>query len=95
MSELYVLDPTSGPDPMLVEMAPRVDTLDGKVIGLVDIGKHNSGNILDQIANSLSEKYKIAGLVKMRKDNPGRPSPSQTLDELAEQVQVAIVGVGD
>lgn len=93
--ELLVLDPTTGPEPVQATMASRPATLDGKVLGLLDNGKPNSDKILDKVAELLAEKYKLAGVVKKRKLNATKEAPDEMLDEMAEECQFAIVGVGD
>ncbi len=95
VQELWVLDPTTGPEPVKAEMAPRPGTLDGKVLGLLDNSKFNAGRLLDLVAEILAREFKLAGIVKKRKPDASRGAPQEVLDDLAEKCNVAVVGVGD
>ena len=93
--KLRVLDPTTEPKPMSAVMAQRADTLDGKVIGILDNGKHNADKILALVEKALAKRYNLAGVVTKRKRDASKPASQDILDEMAEECQVAIVGVGD
>ena len=92
---LWILDPTSDPELMQVKIAPRPDTLDGRVVGLLDNGKSKAGEILDLTTDLLAKRYNLAGVVRRQKRNAGAGAPEEMLDEIAEECQVAIVGIGD
>ena len=93
--ELSILDPTVVTEPIKVMMASRLDTLDGKVACILDNGKFNSDKILDLIGDEVVERYKLARVVKRRKPDSSRGAPQEMLDEIAEECDFAIVGVGD
>ena len=42
VKELWVLDPTTNPESIEVTMAAKLDTLDGKVLGILDNTKPNA-----------------------------------------------------
>ena len=92
---LLVLDPTTQPEPAEATMAPRLDTLEGKVVGLLDNSKPNSDRILDLIGELLAKRYNLAGVVRRRKPNAGKGVPQEMANEMAEECDFAIVGVGD
>ena len=92
---LLVLDPTTEPESVQATMAVRPDTLDEKVVGLLDNSKPNAGVILDMVAELLAKKYNLARVVRGRKSSASRGAPQEILDEMAEECNVAIVGVGD
>ncbi len=92
---LSILDPTIGPEPMEVTMALRLDTLDGKVICLLDNGKLNADKILDLVEKQVAKRYNLAGVVRKQKPNISRGAPQEMLDEIAEECDFAIVGIGD
>ena len=95
ITKLLVLDPTVVPEAAEASMAPRLDTLDGKVLGLLDNRKFNSNKVLDLVAEQLAEKYKLAGVMRRRKPNASKGVPDEMLNELVEGCQAVIVGVGD
>ena len=95
VKELWVLDPTTEPDPLEASAAPRLDTLNNKVLGILDNAKPNADRILDMVAELIAKKYELAGLVKRRKPGASRGAPQEILDELARECDFVIVGVGD
>ena len=95
MARVSMLDPTSPPLPVDARMAERPDTLNGKVLGLLDNHKLNANNLLDDIERLLSERYEFAEVVRTFKPDVSRPAPSDTLDELIEQCDVVVTAIGD
>lgn len=61
---LRILDPVTDFDSNDGVMAPRLDTLNGKVVGMYQNGKLNAGKLLDLIADILSERYDLKGIVR-------------------------------
>ena len=60
-----ILDPTVAPaEERTSRLAPRLASLDGKVIGLYNNGKLNAAHLLDLVGDQLSERYQIAGVVR-------------------------------
>ena len=93
--ESWVLDPTTEPEPVKASMALRPDTLDGKVLGILDNGKPNAKRLLDLVGELVTERYNLAGVVKRQKLDATKEAPQEMLDEMAEECNIAIVGVGD
>ena len=88
-SGLDLLDPTAD-----VEVK-RVDTLAGKVVGLLDNGKANFDYLLDDFEGFLREKYPTATVVRRRKPSVSSPCPGDTKKELLEKCDIIITGLGD
>jgi hypothetical protein len=92
---LVVLDPTDESVAGQASLAPRPNSLEGKVIGLLDNSKLNSDRFLDMLVEELSERYKFAGMVRARKPSASRVVPEETLKELVDKCDVVITAVGD
>jgi hypothetical protein len=92
---LQVLDPTVESIPAEAVIAPRPDTLDGKVVGLLANGKHNAPELLDLIHEVLADRFEFSGVVSRNKGNASRPCPADIMDEMAEQCDVVITSSGD
>jgi hypothetical protein len=56
---ITVLDPTAEPRPTEVRLAPRLTTLDGVRLGLLDNSKPNADRILERIEERLSQQYEL------------------------------------
>ena len=95
VKELWVLDPTTEPDPVEASVAPKLDTLNGKVLGILDNTKPNADRILDMVVELIAKRYKLAGVVKRRKPSASKGAPQEILDEMARECDFVIVGVGD
>ncbi|HEX6553514.1 MAG TPA: hypothetical protein VF026_12185 [Ktedonobacteraceae bacterium] len=94
MAEPFVvLEPTLEVEAAKVERAPRVAEV--KRIGLLDNGKPNSEKVLQMVAAKVAEAYPGVQVTYYRKPGAYRPAPSALLDQVAEENDVALVGIGD
>ena len=94
-TRLEVLDPTVEPIPVDAVIAPRPETLDGKVVGLLANGKHNAPELLEMVQEVLADRFEFGAVVSKNKGNASRPCPPDILDELAEECDVVITASGD
>ena len=94
-TRLEVLDPTVAPIPIDAVIAPRPETLDGKVVGLLANGKHNAPELLEMVQEVLADRFEFRAVVSKDKGNASRPCPPDIMDELAEQCDVVITASGD
>ena len=62
--KLRVLDPVGDLALVELEPAPRLDTLDGKVIGLYGNRKLNAEKLLDKVQGLLAERHQIKSFVR-------------------------------
>lgn len=92
---LVVLDPTVGAESRALERAPRLETLQGKVIGLLDNTKLNSDKFLAYLQEELGRQFGVAGFVLRRKKGASTVAAAELLDELAERCDGVITAVGD
>jgi hypothetical protein len=91
MIRLY--DPTAEPRAVVAQLAPRLTTLAGKRIGILDNGKANAGTLMLAVAKSLQQRYGAGEIVKRDKPVAGPPSP-EALEALA-QCDLTLVGSAD
>lgn len=74
------------------ELAPRLATLSGKIVGLVDDGAGKA--YFQRIEELLKDKVKPAQIIRKVKPHLSRPSPAELLDEVAKACDAVIVGLG-
>ena len=74
-SKIVVLNPVAAALPADVKLAPRPESLNGKVLGLLNNSKVNAEALLDQIADLLADRYEFANIVKRSKPTASRPCP--------------------
>ena len=95
MGNYTLLNPTSQDDAVEKYLAPRLDNLDGKVLGLLDITKNGSDIFLDRVEELIRARFDIADVVRVKKPTFSRPAPTELLINLAEQVDFVIEGLAD
>jgi len=93
-SEMNFIDPTAGGDEAQVLRAPRPMDLAGKVVGLLDNTKEQGDVILTTLGEALRERHGVARVVIRRKEHYSKPAASAIIDEMAQEVEVAIAAVG-
>ena len=74
------------------KLAPRPDTLSGKVIGIIDDGAGKA--YFQQIKKLLQEKVKPARIIHRVRPHLSQPSPIELVDEIAQASDAVIVGIG-
>ena len=94
---LYLDETTEG-----TPLAPRPDTLDGRIVGLLPNWRPSAVKLLQMVGQLLSERYRLQAVVM---EQPARELPQRTgglmdavggtLDALAERVDVVITATGD
>jgi len=94
-ASIFVLDPTAKANVPEREMAPRVDTLDGKVVGFLYNFKPNADLVLERIEEVVRERFAVKAVVWRRKSDAASGAPPGMLKELAEQCHLVFNGVGD
>lgn len=93
---LGLLDPTNGPVTSKAKGAlPRLDTLAGKRIGLLDNSKTNAAALLAGIGDILVRQHGAADLVARTKLIYSRVAPQALLDELAGSCDAVLTAIGD
>ena len=95
MSSTILLDPTSQGDAPAKFLAPRLDSLNGKVMGLLNITKNGSDIFLDRIAELMQQRFDLAEVIHVKKPTFTRPAPMELIAELSEQADFVIEGLAD
>lgn len=85
-----------------VPLAPRPDTLDGRIVGLLPNWRPSAVKLLQAVGQLLSERYRLQAVVM---EQPVRELPQRTgglidalggtLDDLATRVDVVVTATGD
>ncbi|MBV9896183.1 MAG: hypothetical protein JO020_18630 [Chloroflexi bacterium] len=75
-------------------MARRLESLEGRVVGVLDNHKMNAERIFFRVERSLRERYGVREVLWRRKHNFSAPAPAALIAELAA-CDAIITGVGD
>ena len=62
--------------------APRLNSLAGKTIGLLDISKRGGSVFLDHIERALKQNYGVAAVVRAMKPTFTKPAPDAVIEKL-------------
>ncbi|HKQ80036.1 MAG TPA: hypothetical protein VJ810_40465 [Blastocatellia bacterium] len=71
--------------------APRLGSLAGKTIGLLDISKWGGSFFLDQLEKSLKDRYGVERIVRIVKPTFTKPAPGAVIDQLVNAECAAVI----
>ncbi|MBI3302061.1 MAG: hypothetical protein HYZ72_08305 [Deltaproteobacteria bacterium] len=90
-----LFDPTDKVEREVKAFAPRLDTLAGKTIGLLDISKAKGAFFLDRVEEVLREQYGVKDVLRRMKPTVTRPAPAPLKAELREKCDAVIEALSD
>ncbi|MGA3292850.1 MAG: hypothetical protein ABSE45_02570 [Candidatus Acidiferrales bacterium] len=93
--KLVGVNPRGTPPPIqLIPMAPRLDTLEGKTVYLVDTGFHGSDSLLKQVELWFNRNMPSVTVVFRRKAGPYAEDDPKLWAEIKAKGNAAIMAVG-
>ena len=75
--------------------APALGSIDGLRIGILENGKLNAEEMLNEVAALFVERNGCTVRTLASKKNASAPAPSNTLVKVAQEVDFLITGLGD
>ena len=88
-----LLDPTNETRAARRERSPRLDTLSGKTVGLLDISKARGDLFLDRIEEKL--RGEGAEVLRFRKPTFTKPAPVDLRHEIAVECDAVVEALAD
>ncbi len=88
-----LLDPTSERSPVARERVARLETLEGKTVGLLDISKPRGDVFLDTIEARLSDRG--AAVLRFTKPTFTKPAPVDLRQEIATRCDGVVEALAD
>jgi hypothetical protein len=97
MAENYqtVFDPRGRVDTERVAPAPRVASLDGMRLGILDNTKWNAGKLLRRTAARLGERHRFAAVNYYRKESFSKAAEPALLAAIAADNDIVLTAIGD
>ena len=89
-----VLDPTSEKAPPGGQLAPRLATLEGKIVGFISNGKVGTKGFFAHLEKILREEYGVAKVVSRTKSNYSAPADAHIVAEI-RQWDAVVSGIVD
>ena len=94
-SEHVLVHPVTQPIMAPFDGAPRLASLAGTRLGIIDDSKRNADVLLEELSEVLRTRYEITEIKWHRKPSASRPADPTALKELTEQVDSVIIAIGD
>jgi hypothetical protein len=88
-----VLDPTSERAPARRERLPRLEGLEGRTVGLLDISKARGDLFLDRLEERLRERG--AKVLRFSKPTFTKPAPPDLRQEISVQCDAVVEALAD
>ncbi len=88
-----VLDPTGERNPAKRERLPRLDSLEGRTVGLLDISKPRGDLFLDVLEARLRDRG--ADVKRYKKPTFTKPAPPDLRQEIAVQCDAVVEALAD
>ena len=94
-NEHVLVNPVTQPVIAPFNGAPRLASLAGTRLGLIDDSKRNADVLLEELADLLRTRYEISTIKWLRKPSASRPADPDALKELVEECDSVVIAIGD
>lgn len=94
MATLKFLDPRATVNPQECPAVPGLDSLEGKVIGIIDNGQANSTTMFQELAKLIQEKFNAREVVFRTKPTHMQGAPKALMEDLVNRCDAMITGLG-
>ena len=95
MSEYTLVNPTTEPVMPPFDGAPRLPTMAGAKVGIIDDSKRNADVLLEELAEVLRTRYEISDVQWHRKPSASRPADPAAIAALAADCDAVVIAIGD
>lgn len=94
MATIKFLDPRANVNPGDRPLIPGLDSLDGKVIGIIDNGQSNSTSMFQELAKLLQEKFNTREVLFKTKPTHMQGAPKPIMEVILRRCDAVITGLG-
>jgi hypothetical protein len=95
VDELTIFDPRGRVDAEQVELAPRVGTLHGLRLGILDNTKWNANRLLRKTAALLEAEHGIGAVNYYKKESFSKYADPALIAEIAAANDIVLTAIGD
>ena len=92
---IRLVDPAAEIETESRSIAPRLKTLEGARIALIDNTKHHADTFLHALRTLLETRYGVADVEYFRKFSASVPTPPDVMDRLSASCDALVHGVAD
>ena len=94
MATIKFLDPRVTINPKDQPLVPGLDTLEGKVIGIIDNGQANSTTMFQELAQLMQEKFHTKEVLFKTKPTHMQGAPKPIMEDILNRCDAVITGLG-
>jgi hypothetical protein len=94
MATLKMLDPRVKINPSDRPPIPGLDTLEGKIIGIIDNGQSNSTAMFQELVKLLEDRCRPAEVIFRTKPTHMQGAPAGIMEEVVGRCDAVITGLG-
>jgi len=94
MARLKMLDPRGSINLKDRPLVPGVDTLEGKVIGIIDNGQSNSTTMFQELAKLIEEKFRPKEVIFRTKPSHMQGAPKALMEYFVQRCDAIVTGLG-
>jgi hypothetical protein len=94
MATIKFLDPRAVVNPKERLLVPGLDSLDGKIIGIIDNGQSNSTDMFKELGNLLQERLHVKEVLFKTKPSHMQGAPKPIMEEMLSRCDAVITGLG-
>ena len=94
MATIQFLDPRVTLNPKNRPLVPGLDTLEGRVIGIIDNGQANSTAMFQELAQLIGEKFHTKEVLFKTKPTHMQGAPKPIMEEILNRCDAVITGLG-
>mgnify|MGYP001368102196 CR=1 FL=1 len=91
---MRILNPMMSYPEERTKLAPRLDTLDDKTVGILGNGFPGADEMMERVEEILWERFDLKGTVVKQKAYFGEPAPKETAEELVASCDVVFTAIG-
>ena len=94
MTTIKFFDPRAAVNPKDRPLVPGLDTLEGKVIGIIDNGQSNSTDMFKELVKLIAVNYHAKEVLFRTKPSHMQGAPRPIMEELLSRCDAVITGLG-
>jgi hypothetical protein len=94
MATIKFLDPRATVNPKDRPLVAGLESLDGKVIGIIDNGQANSTTMFQELAKLMLEKFHTKEVIFKTKPTHMQGAPKPIMEEILSRCDAVITGLG-
>ena len=79
---MRIVSPLNETAPPAFAAAPRLRTLEGKTVALLDISKPGGSIFLDRIEHRLRTEFRVAQVIREMKPTFAKPAPPEVIERI-------------